>query len=150
MAESNSITEDGTAPTLEEQAEAAIDLEPGEGASDVSPEEEVALRSPDQLKPSLEHVKVFVLGPGEYTEAAGYDHEANKIATRQYAIDAGLWPTGDVRHVSTKKHADGKSKVLTYTVPVIPAHAAPDAAPTPEVSDGGNAEAARDADPAQA
>lgn len=66
-----------------------------------------------------EHVKVFVLPPGpKPTEANGYDHEANKAATRQYAISQGMRPTGDVRLVSIKQHQNRVSWVLTYAVPV--------------------------------
>lgn len=71
-----------------------------------------------------EHVKVFVLPPGpKPTEANGYDHAANKAATRQYAISQGMRPTGDVRLVSIKKHDNGISWVLTYAVPVAVADA---------------------------
>lgn len=66
-----------------------------------------------------EHVKVFVLPPGvKPTEANGYDHAANKAATRQYALSQGMRPIGDVRLVSTKQHANGISWVLTYAVEV--------------------------------
>lgn len=66
-----------------------------------------------------EHVKLFVLPPGvKPTGANGYDHSANKAATRQYAISQGLRPIGDVRLVSIKQHANGISWVLTYAVPV--------------------------------
>lgn len=66
-----------------------------------------------------EHVKVFVLPPGpKPTEANGYDHAANKAATRQYAISQGMRPTGDVRLVSIKQHDNGISWTLTYAVPV--------------------------------
>lgn len=111
---------------------------PNPGADDelVTPEEhaeafdvEIAARSADMDSPSTTHEKVFVLGPGvgnpksnPYTEANGFDHGPNKAATRQYAIDAGLWPTGDVSFKSAKKHPDGVSWILTYRVPVIPTH----------------------------
>ena len=94
-------------------------------ASDGTPAEEVAERSADvDADESTEHVKEFVLGPGNYTEANGYNHDANKSATRQYMISAGLRPVGDVEHVSTRTHADGKSKILKYKVTAIPAHLA--------------------------
>ena len=99
--------------------------------ADGTPAQEVADRSADvDVDASTEHVKEFVLGPGNYSEANGYNHDANKSATRQYMISAGLRPVGDVKHVSTKTHADGKSKVLKYTVTAIPAHLATD----PEVA----------------
>jgi hypothetical protein len=120
---------------------------------------EVAARSADMTKPSTEHRKVFVLGPdptsldaNPYTETRGYDHEANKAATRQYMIDQGLWPTAAVRHVSTKRHDDGRSWILTYAVEAIPAHDAPNASPNPEViaddTDEGGASKATNAEPA--
>lgn len=70
-----------------------------------------------------EHLKVFVLPPGpKPTEANGYDHAANKAATRQYAISQGLRPSqDDVRLVSIKQHKNKKSWVLTYGVKVVPA-----------------------------
>jgi hypothetical protein len=99
--------------------------------ADGTPAEEVADRSADvEVDESTEHVKEFVLGPGNYSEANGYNHDANKSATRQYMISAGLRPVGDVKHVSTKTHADGKSKVLKYSVTAVPAHLATD----PEVA----------------
>jgi hypothetical protein len=125
---------------------------------EVSTDVEVAARSADMEEPSTEHRKVFVLGPNPaspdtnpYTEAAGYDHEPNKAATRQYAIDSGLWPTGDVRVVGrAKKHPDGVSWVLTYAVEVIPAHNAADGAQSPRVvADDGDAEGATNYLPAE-
>ena len=78
-----------------------------------------------------------------YTEAGGFDHEPNKAATRQYAIDAGLWPTGDVSFKSAKKHPDGVSWILTYSVDAIPANDAPDGSQSPRVvADDGDAEGA--------
>jgi hypothetical protein len=138
--------------TPEEHAETTETVEPDEHVSDpgVPDDVEVAARSADMDKPSTEHRKVFVLGPNSvdnstnpYTEAHDYDHEPNKAATRQYAIDQGMWPTGDVRHVSTKRHPDGVSWVLTYAVDVIPANDAPDGSQTPRVvAEDGDAEGA--------
>lgn len=139
--------------TPAEHAAAAESLEPGEHVSDpdVPNDVEVAARSADMEKPSLEHEKVFVLGPAPrghnssnpYTEARGFDHEPNKAATRQYAIDSGLWPTGEARFKSASKHPDGESWALVYTVPVIPANDAPDGAQSPRVvAAGGDAEGA--------
>lgn len=129
--------------TPAEHAAATESLEPGEHVSDpdVPNDVEVAARSVDMEKPSLEHEKVFVLGPAPrghnssnpYTEARGFDHEPNKAATRQYAIDSGLWPTGDVRFKGAKKHPDGESWVLTYAVDVIPANDAPDGSQSPHI-----------------
>lgn len=128
--------------TPEEHAEATEGVEPGTDVADpeVPNDVEVAARSADMEEPSLTHEKTFVLGPNPYqkgrnpyTEALGYDHEPNKAATRQYAIDSGMWPTGDVEHKSTKKHPDGESWILTYSVPVIPAHDGLDGSQTPSV-----------------
>lgn len=129
--------------TPEEHAEAMEGIEPGVDVSDdsVPADVEVASRSADMDSPSTTHEKTFVLGPNPvdnsknpYTEANGYDHEPNKLATRQYAIDSGLWPTAGVEFKSAKRHPDGASWILTYTVPVIPANDAPEGSQTPSVS----------------
>lgn len=128
--------------TPEEHAETTETIEPDEHVSDprVPNDVEIAARSADMQSPSTTHEKTFVLGPSPvggtanpYTEKNGYDHEPNKAATRQYAIDQGMWPTGDVSFKSGKKHSDGVSWILTYTVPVIPANDARDGLPTPTV-----------------
>lgn len=140
--------------TPEEHAESFESIEPGADVSDESvPDDvEVAARSADMDTPSTTHEKVFVLGPNAYspdrnpyTEAQGYDHEPNKAATRQYAIDGGMWPTGDVRFKSAKRHPDGASWILTYEVPVIPAHTAEDGAQSPRVVGGDGADGVEDA-----
>jgi hypothetical protein len=129
--------------TPEEHTEAMEGIEPTEDVSDpgVPADVEVASRSADMDTPSTTHEKTFVAGPNPvdnsknpYTEANGYDHEPNKLVTRQYAIDAGLWPTADVAFKSAKKHPDGESWILTYTVEVIPANDAPEGSQTPSVS----------------
>jgi hypothetical protein len=130
--------------TPPEHAAAAEGVAPDEHVSDpdVSNDVEVAARSADMDKASLTHEKVFVLGPNPvqndrnpYTESGGFDHEPNKAATRQYAIDHGMWPTGDATLKSAKKHPDGSSWILTYTVPVIPAHEASSGDQSPSVVD---------------
>jgi hypothetical protein len=138
--------------TPAEHAETTEDVEPDQHVSDpeIPDDVEIGARSSDMETPSTEHRKVFVLGPGSvdnsrnpYTESSGFDHEPNKAATRQYAIDGGMWPTGDVRHVSTKRHPDGESWVLTYAVDVIPANGAPEGSQTPHVvAEDGDAEGA--------
>lgn len=141
--------------TPEEHAEAFEGIEAGQDVADpeVPNDVEVAARSADMDTPSLTHEKQFVLGPGvggksnPYTEANGYDHEANKAATRQYAIDSGLWPTNDVAFKSAKRHPDGASWILTYTVNVIPAHDAAEGSQTPRVVGSDGADVAEDADP---
>lgn len=69
------------------------------------------------------HVKVFVLPPGpKPTEENGFDHSANKAATRQYAISQGLRPIEEVEFVSASKFGPGKlSWSLKYKVKVVPA-----------------------------
>jgi hypothetical protein len=94
--------------------------------SDKSNAQIIAERSADisaETAKNNEHRKVFVLPPGpKPTEANGYDHRANYAATREYAIQQGLRPTGDVRLVScTKFGPGGVSWALTYAVPVLPA-----------------------------
>lgn len=82
----------------------------------------IARRSADihtKAAKNHEHVKVFVLPPGpKPIEANGYDHAANKAATRQYAISQGMRPVGDVRLVSIAQHDNGISWNLTYAVEV--------------------------------
>lgn len=144
--------------TPEEHAEASEGVEPDEHVSDdsVPDDVEVAARSADMDEPSTTHVKTFVVGPNPYqtgrnpyTEASGYDHEPNKAATRQGAISAGLWPTGDVTFKSAKKHPDGESWILTYAVEVIPAHDAEPGAEHPRVvAEDGDAEGATNYSPA--
>lgn len=143
--------------TPEEHVEASEGVEPDEHISDdeVPADVEVAARSADMDEPSTTHVKTFVVGPNPYqtgrnpyTEASGFDHEPNKAATRQGAIAAGLWPTGDVSFKSAKKHPDGSSWILTYTVEVIPAHdAAPGATHPQVVAEDGDAEGATNYSP---
>jgi len=141
----------GEIVTPEEHAEASEGVEPDEHISDpgVPDDVEVAARSADMDTPSMTHEKVFVLGPNPfggsnpYAAKSGFDHEPNKAATRQYAIDAGLWPTGDVTLKSTKRHPDGVSWIVTYKVDVIPANDAPDGSQSPKVvAEDGDAEGA--------
>lgn len=128
--------------TPEEHAEASEGVEPNQDVSDpeVPNDVEIAARSADMDKPSTTHEKVFVVGPNPYrvgknpyTEANGFDHEPNKAATRQYAIDNGLWPVADVAFKSSKQHPDGVSWILTYTVEAIPANDAPSGSQSPKV-----------------
>lgn len=150
-------TSAGELTTPEEHAEATDDLEPGQDVSEpgVPDDVEVAARSADMDDPSTTHEKQFVLGPSPlggsrnpYTEANGYDHEPNKAATRQYAIDHGLWPTEDVAFKSAKRHPDGESWILTYTVAVIPATDAPSGSQSPRVvAEDGDAEGATNYSP---
>lgn len=138
-----------------------IELEAEQGASALPQAEEVEARSADTHKPTTTRRKVFVLGPGERRGAdaadglgKGYDHEPNFAATRQEAINGGLWPVGDVRFVSRKTHADGVSLELTYEVEVRPAADVLDESPNPEViaddTDKGGATKAQNADAGKA
>lgn len=124
----------------EEHASVTEDLDPSEGVADpgVPNDVEVAARSADNDEPSDDFVKSFVLAPGvgsanPYTEAKGFDHEPNKVATRQYAINAGVWPTGDVTFLSAKRHPDGVSWMLSYGMPGVPATDAQRGVATPTV-----------------
>ena len=93
--------------------------------SDAKPATEVAARSADVDEVKTEtHRKEFVHGPGDYSKGSGFSHEANIAGVRQYLINSGLRPVGDVKHVSTKTHEDGISKVLAYEVEAVPAHLA--------------------------
>ncbi len=150
MAAKQSNTKPDELVTPEEHAEVTKDVDATTPvASDEVPTDvEIGARSADADAPTNDFEKVFVLGPNPYitdenpyTEAHDYDHEPNKTATRQYAIDHGLWPTGDVRFVSGKKHPDGVSWILSYAVPVIPAHLADNGETHPHVvDDDGDAE----------
>lgn len=145
-------------------SETTNETEPDEQASSsaLPQPEEVEARSADATHATTKRRKVFVLGPGarrgddavEYTKAAGFDHEANFAATRQEAIGAGLWPVGDVRFVSSKAHADGVSRELTYEVDVRPAADVLDESPNPEViaddTDKGGASKAQNAEAGKA
>lgn len=92
---------------------------------DADADTEVAARSADVDEVKTEtHRKEFVHGPGVYTVASGFSHEANIAAVRQYLINSGLRPVTEVKHVSTTKHPDGVSKVLAYEVEAVPAHLA--------------------------
>lgn len=151
----NDTTRDDDIVTPEEHAEAYESVELGQDVADdgVPADVEIAARSADMDSPSNEHEKIFVLGPNPhspnknpYTAANGFDHEPNLAATRQYAIDAGMWPTADARFKSAKKHDDGVSWVLTYTVPVIPAHDAEPGSQTPRVVGSDGADVPEDAD----
>jgi hypothetical protein len=120
-----------SAKTEQVQAEAADNASKDAKApatahvADADADTEVAARSTDVDEVKTEvHRKEFVHGPGKYTVASGFSHEANIAAVRQYLINSGLRPVGEVEHVSTKTHEDGISKVLAYEVEAVPAHLA--------------------------
>lgn len=66
--------------------------------------------------------KVFVVaivGGNKPTAGNDFDHEPNKAATREFAIQAGLRPTGEVTVKSTVANAGGGNVFdITYSVPV--------------------------------
>lgn len=145
--EQTKLQRTGLEPEPEKVTNPADELETGQSVAALPDAEETAAKAADTVEPSHEFRKVFVLGPGDYTKANGFDHEPNLGATRQYAIAAGLWPTGDARYVSTATHDDGVSKVLTYAVPVKPTHEVAPESPHPEVRDGdGDVAGAENAD----
>lgn len=49
------------------------------------------------------------------------EHEANRAAVANEAIQRGLHPRGDVSFDGAEEHADGQSLILTYSVDTIPA-----------------------------
>lgn len=86
------------------------------------PNVEVAERSADVSRGSSKvHRKVFrVFTAGLEFDAASFDHQPNFTATRQYMIDHGLRPLGDVSFVGAEAY-DGKNTDLTYQVEAVPA-----------------------------
>jgi hypothetical protein len=88
---------------------------------------EVAERSADVVKASTRrHRKVFRVFHGGLTFIEdAFDHGPNKIATRQYMVDHGLRPVGDVTLVDSKPF-DENNVDLTYEVEAIPAQVATD------------------------
>lgn len=97
---------------------------------------EVAARSQDLAKTSsTTHEKVFVLLRRDWDEAdQDKVHEDNTIGVRQYMVNNGLRPTGDVEFVGTEDVPgespdlpDRKRSIgLRYRVKAIPA-GSPDA-----------------------
>jgi hypothetical protein len=83
---------------------------------------EVAERSADETADeATKFRKDFVLIKADYDGGDKKSiHAANKDAVRQFLINQGLRPTGDVS-VSTKAHPDGVSIILTYKVAATPA-----------------------------
>jgi hypothetical protein len=117
----------GSPPPMAKPAEAAPTPSPAtlsamqHPALAGAPEVEVADRSADQDDtPTLRHHKDFVIPARDYFPD-GLDHTANIDATRQFLINEGLRPTGDVTFDGAEKHPDGYSMILHYSGPVIPA-----------------------------
>lgn len=86
------------------------------------PNVEVAERSADVSKASTKlHRKVFRVFVGRGgTIDESFDHQPNFTATRQYMIDHGLRPLGDVSFVGQEPY-DDRNIDLTYQVEAIPA-----------------------------
>ncbi|TXJ78625.1 hypothetical protein E2C11_16595 [Streptomyces lavendulae] len=84
-----------------------------------APAVEVDERSADGSK-GTRHVKEFVVRADRWT-GEDYQHEANRAAVTNEAIQRGLHPRGDVSFDGQEEHPDGKSLVLTYSVETIPA-----------------------------
>jgi hypothetical protein len=83
------------------------------------PEVEVAKRSADGSDGD-KHVKEFVVLGDTLTED-GPGHDPNRAAVLQEAIQRGLHPRGDVTFDGTEILDDGVSRVLRYSVTVVPA-----------------------------
>jgi hypothetical protein len=81
-------------------------------------EAEVDKRSPDGSE-GLTHVKEFVLLGRADNDISDTAHTANKAAAAQEAIQRGLHPHGDIVFEGATDLPDGRSVVLTYTVPVV-------------------------------
>ncbi|WP_225825601.1 hypothetical protein [Streptomyces naphthomycinicus] len=83
-----------------------------------APDVEVDERSPDGSE-GTRHVKEFVVHGDTWT-GEEYQHEANKAAVANEAIQRGLHPRGDVSFDGAEDHPDGVSVVLTYSVETVP------------------------------
>jgi hypothetical protein len=82
-------------------------------------EAEVAKRSADGSD-GTRYVKDFVVLGGQLGDEDGPEHDPNKGATLQDAIQRGLHPRGDVRFDGAELTADGVSRSLRYSVEVVP------------------------------
>lgn len=85
------------------------------------PEVEVAQRSTDvQATGTSKHRKTYVLLREQYN-ARTFDHVPNINATRQFMLDYGLRPVGDVKFAGSERHPDGVSVRLHYEGEAVPA-----------------------------
>lgn len=82
------------------------------------PDVEVDERSADGAK-GTRHVKEFIVHGRNWT-GEEYQHEANRAAVTNEAIQRGLHPRGDVSFDGAADHDDGVSVVLTYSVETVP------------------------------
>jgi hypothetical protein len=83
-----------------------------------APDVEVDKRSPDGAE-GTRHVKEFVV-LGDAWTGEEYQHEANKAAVHNEAIQRGLHPRGEASYDGAEDHPDGVSIVLTYSVETVP------------------------------
>ncbi|MGW5175899.1 hypothetical protein ACWERY_16245 [Streptomyces sp. NPDC004082] len=83
-----------------------------------APDVEVDKRSPDGSE-GTRHEKEFVV-LGDTWTGEEYQHEANKAAVTNEAIQRGLHPRGDVSFDGAEDHPDGASIVLSYSVETVP------------------------------
>ena len=83
-----------------------------------APDVEVDERSADGAS-GTRHVKEFVVH-GRNWSGEEYQHEANKAAVTNEAIQRGLHPRGDVSFDGAEDHDDGVSVVLMYSVETVP------------------------------
>lgn len=84
------------------------------------PEAEVAKRSADGSD-GTRHVKEFVVLGDALPDEDGPDHDANKVGVLQEAIQRGLHPRGNVSYDGAETLGDGVSRLLRYSVEVVPA-----------------------------
>ncbi len=84
------------------------------------PEAEVSQRSAGDSD-GMRYVREFVLLARDWPSAeAGYNHDPNRAAVSNEAIQRGLHPRGDVRFDGAENHPDGHSVTLTYSVETVP------------------------------
>lgn len=93
------------------------------------PEAEVARRSADGSSGDR-HVRMFVVAAGSSLSATdGPEHEANRAACAQEALQRGLHPRGEPKLDGVTDGVDG-SREFTYSVAVVPAEMDADASRT--------------------
>jgi hypothetical protein len=82
---------------------------------------EIAERTIDTDKSATKvHRKVFrVFTYGLDFDASAFDHEPNFTGTRQFMVEHGLRPVGDVRFVGAERF-DDKNTDLVYEVEALP------------------------------
>jgi hypothetical protein len=83
-----------------------------------APAVEVDERSADGAQGTA-FVKEFVVLAQNWTGET-YQHEANKAAVANEAIQRGLHPRGEASFDGAEDHDDGASVVLTYSVETVP------------------------------